>query len=115
MVRGDVNPLLRRLAELDVRDIAISTPDVEDLFFRYYDGSVVGSDGRAAPATADGADSARAIPGGVAMTGLTLPPGAPPQPAHRLLAGGHRRAYGGIIAPMYPILKENAKPRSRTT
>ena len=39
MVRGDVNPLLRRLAALDVRDIAISTPDVEDLFFRYYDGT----------------------------------------------------------------------------
>jgi ABC-2 type transport system ATP-binding protein len=47
MVRGDVNPLLRRLADLDVRDIAISTPDVEDLFFRYYDGTVAGSEGRA--------------------------------------------------------------------
>jgi ABC-2 type transport system ATP-binding protein len=47
MVRGDVNPLLRRLATLHVRDIAISTPDVEDLFFRYYDGSVAGSEGRA--------------------------------------------------------------------
>jgi ABC-2 type transport system ATP-binding protein len=46
MVRGDVNPLLRCLAALDVRDIAISTPDVEDLFFRYYDGSVAGSEGR---------------------------------------------------------------------
>ncbi len=54
MVRGDVNPLLRRLAELDVRDIAITTPDVEDLFFRYYDGSVAGSEGRtAAEAGAD--------------------------------------------------------------
>ncbi len=48
MVRGDVNPLLRRLAELDVRDIAITTPDVEDIFFRYYDGSVAGSEGRVA-------------------------------------------------------------------
>jgi ABC-2 type transport system ATP-binding protein len=46
MVRGDVNPLLRRLGELDVRDIAISTPDVEDIFFRYYEGTVAGSDGR---------------------------------------------------------------------
>ncbi|MCU0478649.1 MAG: ABC transporter ATP-binding protein [Chloroflexi bacterium] len=46
MVRGDVNPLLRRLADLDVRDIAITTPDVEDIFFRYYDGSVAGSEGR---------------------------------------------------------------------
>jgi len=51
MVRGDVNPLLRRLAGLEVRDIAISTPDVEDLFFRYYEGSVAGSDGRASAAT----------------------------------------------------------------
>lgn len=51
MVRGDVNPLLRRLAELEVRDIAISTPDVEDLFFRYYEGSVAGSEGRTAAAT----------------------------------------------------------------
>ncbi len=50
LVRGDVNPLLRRLAALDVRDIAISTPDVEDLFFRYYDGTVAGSEGRTAAA-----------------------------------------------------------------
>ena len=48
LVRGDVNPLLHRLAELQVRDIAISTPDVEDLFFRYSDGSVAGSEGRTA-------------------------------------------------------------------
>jgi ABC-2 type transport system ATP-binding protein len=48
MVRGDVTPLLRRLAGLEVRDIAISTPDVEDLFFRYYEGSVAGSGDRAA-------------------------------------------------------------------
>jgi ABC-2 type transport system ATP-binding protein len=47
MVRGDINPLLRRLGELDVRDIAISTPDVEDVFFRYYEGTVAGSEGRA--------------------------------------------------------------------
>ena len=54
MVRGDVNPLLRRLGELDVRDIAISTPDVEDLFFHYYEGTVAGSDGRVlAAGTAD--------------------------------------------------------------
>ena len=48
MVRGDINPLLRRLGDLDVRDIAISTPDVEDLFFRYYEGTVAGSEGRVA-------------------------------------------------------------------
>ena len=63
MVRGDVNPLLHRLATLEVRDIAITTPDVEDLFFRYYDGSVAGSEGRAA-ATAGAAAAAGAdIPG----------------------------------------------------
>jgi ABC-2 type transport system ATP-binding protein len=37
MVRGDVNPLLRRLATLDVRDVAIATPDIEDVFMRFYD------------------------------------------------------------------------------
>jgi len=51
MVRGDVNPLLRRLAGLELRDIAISTPDVEDVFFRYYEGSVAGSEGRTTAAT----------------------------------------------------------------
>lgn len=37
-VQGDPNPLIRRLAALDVRDIAITTPDIEDVFLRYYDG-----------------------------------------------------------------------------
>jgi len=37
MARGDVNPLLRRIAELPVVDISITTPDVEDIFLRYYD------------------------------------------------------------------------------
>lgn len=36
MVQGDVNPLLARIASYDVADIAITTPDVEDLFLRYY-------------------------------------------------------------------------------
>jgi ABC-2 type transport system ATP-binding protein len=36
MVQGDVNPLLRRLATLDVRDVTITTPDVEEIFLRYY-------------------------------------------------------------------------------
>ncbi len=36
MVRGDVNPLLDRIAAHEVQDIAITTPDVEDLFLRYY-------------------------------------------------------------------------------
>ena len=37
MVKGDVNPVLRRLAGLDVVDVSIQTPDVEDIFLRYYD------------------------------------------------------------------------------
>jgi ABC-2 type transport system ATP-binding protein len=36
MVRGDINPLLERIASLRVVDIAITTPDVEDLFLRAY-------------------------------------------------------------------------------
>ncbi len=36
MVMGDVNPLLRRIAGLEVRDIAIATPDIEDVFMRFY-------------------------------------------------------------------------------
>jgi ABC-2 type transport system ATP-binding protein len=54
LVRGDINPLLGRLGALDVRDVAISTPDVEDLFFRYYDGAVAGSAGRTAAEAASG-------------------------------------------------------------
>jgi ABC-2 type transport system ATP-binding protein len=38
MVRGDVNALLGRLATLRIEDIAITTPDVEDLFLRLYRG-----------------------------------------------------------------------------
>jgi ABC-2 type transport system ATP-binding protein len=44
MVRGDVNPLLRRLATLDVGDISIATLEIEDVFLGYYEG-----DGAAAP------------------------------------------------------------------
>ena len=36
MVRGDINPLLARIAAHEVADIAITTPDVEDLFLRQY-------------------------------------------------------------------------------
>ena len=39
MVRGDVNPLLRRIAQLDVHDVSITTPEIEDIFLRYYDGA----------------------------------------------------------------------------
>lgn len=37
MVRGDVRPLLRRIVELELRDVAITTPDVEDVFLRFYE------------------------------------------------------------------------------
>jgi ABC-2 type transport system ATP-binding protein len=36
MVRGDIDPVLDRIAAHHVLDIAITTPDVEDLFLRYY-------------------------------------------------------------------------------
>jgi ABC-2 type transport system ATP-binding protein len=36
MVRGDINPLLDRIASLSVRDVAITTPDIEDIFLRFY-------------------------------------------------------------------------------
>jgi ABC-2 type transport system ATP-binding protein len=36
MIRGDLNPLLRRLATLDVRDLSITTPEIEDVFMGYY-------------------------------------------------------------------------------
>ena len=39
MVQGDVNPLLRRLATIDVRDVSIVTLEIEDVFLGYYDGS----------------------------------------------------------------------------
>jgi ABC-2 type transport system ATP-binding protein len=48
MVRGDVNPLIDRIAKVNVRDIAITTPDIEDVFLRFY------GDGGPTPA-ADGA------------------------------------------------------------
>jgi ABC-2 type transport system ATP-binding protein len=38
MIRGDVKPILERIARLDVRDVAITTPDIEDVFLRHYDG-----------------------------------------------------------------------------
>jgi ABC-2 type transport system ATP-binding protein len=37
MVRGDVNPLLRRIATLEVHDVSVTTPEIEDIFLRYYD------------------------------------------------------------------------------
>lgn len=37
MVEGEVNPLLRRIARLDVRDVSIATPDIEDVFLGFHD------------------------------------------------------------------------------
>jgi ABC-2 type transport system ATP-binding protein len=39
MVRGDVNPLLRRLATIEVRDVSIATLEIEDVFLGYYEGT----------------------------------------------------------------------------
>jgi ABC-2 type transport system ATP-binding protein len=39
MVQGDVNPLLRRLATLDLVDVSIATLEIEDVFLGYYDES----------------------------------------------------------------------------
>jgi ABC-2 type transport system ATP-binding protein len=52
MVRGDVNPLLNRIAAHEVQDIAITTPDLEDLFLRHYraDGAPPTAAAPAAPA-----------------------------------------------------------------
>jgi ABC-2 type transport system ATP-binding protein len=36
MVQGDINPLLRRLATLEVRDVTIATPDIEEVFLGFY-------------------------------------------------------------------------------
>ncbi|HET9521619.1 MAG TPA: ABC transporter ATP-binding protein [Candidatus Limnocylindrales bacterium] len=36
MVQGDVNPLLRKLATVDLLDVSITTPEIEDVFLRLY-------------------------------------------------------------------------------
>ncbi len=54
MVRGDINPLLARIAAHQVADIAITTPDVEDLFLRQYrDQAPDAPDGRSADPAAE--------------------------------------------------------------
>ncbi len=40
MIQGEVNELLRRLATLDVRDVSIATPDIEDVFLGFYEDPV---------------------------------------------------------------------------
>ena len=53
MIQGEVNELLRRLATLDVRDVSIATPDIEDVFLGFYEGQAPDAEaGRAVPAGA---------------------------------------------------------------
>jgi ABC-2 type transport system ATP-binding protein len=40
MVQGDVNPLLRRIATIEVRDVSIATLEIEDVFLGYYGGDM---------------------------------------------------------------------------
>ena len=44
MVQGDMNPLLRRLAGIEVGDISIATLEIEDVFLGYYDEPGVGGE-----------------------------------------------------------------------
>ena len=44
-VRGDVNPLVGRIAGLRLVDVAITTPDIEDVFLSHYDDRDAGADG----------------------------------------------------------------------
>jgi ABC-2 type transport system ATP-binding protein len=82
MARGDVNPLLRRIAGLDVRDIAITTPDIEDVFMRFYDRSepegeaAAGPEGEAEPAA-----------GSETGPGAEPAPVPEPEPEHASAAG----------------------------
>ena len=67
MVRGDVNPLLRRLASIDIRDVSIATLEIEDVFLGYYEGTngrepKSGSDAGATAAAAGGGSAAAAAP-----------------------------------------------------
>jgi ABC-2 type transport system ATP-binding protein len=45
VVRGDVNPLLGRIAGLRLVDVAITTPDIEDVFLSHYDARISGANG----------------------------------------------------------------------
>ena len=61
MVQGDVNPLLRRLATIEVGDISIATLEIEDVFLGYYEDTPVADAPVADPPVAD-AQSAVAVP-----------------------------------------------------
>ena len=63
MVQGDVNPLLRRLATIEVGDVAISTLEIEDVFLRLYEGEGA-PDAPAPPIPTDAADLAEPVVAG---------------------------------------------------
>jgi ABC-2 type transport system ATP-binding protein len=50
MARGDINPLMGRIARLAIDDIAITTPDIEDVFLSHYRSAGVASGASVAPA-----------------------------------------------------------------
>ena len=37
LYNGDINSLLRRLSEGEIRDLSISEPDLEEIFLHYYE------------------------------------------------------------------------------
>jgi ABC-2 type transport system ATP-binding protein len=45
MVRGDVNPLVRRLGRYDLVDLSVATPDLEDVFLHLYEPTAPGAVG----------------------------------------------------------------------
>jgi ABC-2 type transport system ATP-binding protein len=52
MVRGDVRPILRRIVDLDVSDVSVTTPDIEDVFLGFYgDGNHAGPGPSGVPGT----------------------------------------------------------------
>jgi ABC-2 type transport system ATP-binding protein len=54
VVRGDPQALLRRIAELDVRDVTIATPDIEDVFLTFYEEEADGATTGVGPGRPDG-------------------------------------------------------------
>ncbi len=48
LVRGDIRPLLERLSRVTLRDLTITTPDIEEVFMGYYEASA-SSDADRAP------------------------------------------------------------------
>ena len=105
MVKGEVNELLRRIARLDVRDVSIATPDIEDVFlgFREPAGDDVGEGGLRVAGLGRVGGSQDDRPG-------LPPPGASPQPCGLLLwIGLVAAAYGAFIAAFYPVIRDNVE------